>query len=209
MLKSLILALSVFVFTAGAASGMEESAPAPKLPVSISLKKGDSEELATQRQLERLLALYDVSPWVFTNKIVIDSDRSVVPHSHPVLTLSTRHFKDDELLLATFIHENLHWFMEAHPQEVEKAVADLKVMFPKVPVGYPEGAQGERSTYEHLLVGTLEYDAVKPFLGELRARQVIDFWTTDHYTWIYRTILERGRDLRGVLRKHGLNPTAR
>lgn len=207
MLKFLTLALLVFTVTVRAsASEVEKGAPPPKLWLSISLKNGDPEEMATQRQLERLLALYDVQPWVFTNRVVIDSGRSVIPHSHPVLTLSTRHLRDDELLLATFIHENLHWFMDAHSQEVEKAVADLKVMFPKVPAGHPEGARDERSTYEHLLVCTLEYDAIKPLLGELRARQVIDFWTTDHYTWIYRTVLERGWDLRGVLKKHGLNP---
>lgn len=206
MLKSLTLALSVFIFIVPVVSALEESAPAPKPPLSISLKKGESGELATQRQLERLLALYDVSPWVFTNKIVIDGDPRTIPHSHPVLTLSVRHLKDDELLLATFIHENLHWFMDAHPQEVEKAIADLKTMFPKVPVGYPEGAQDERSTYVHLLVCALEYDAIKPMLGELRARQVIEFWTSDHYTWVYRTVLDREWDLRGVLKKNGLNP---
>ena len=207
MAHPLTSALLIFVLLGNApAFGEEKSAPAPKPQVSISLKKGDSKELATQHQLERLIALYDVSPWIFTNRVVIDGDPSVIPHSHPVLTLSTRHLKDDELLLATFLHENIHWFMEAHPQEVDKAIADLKTIFPKVPAGHPEGARDERSGYLHLLVCTLEYDAIKPLLGELKARQVIDFWATDHYTWIYRTVLERGRDLRGVLQKHGLRP---
>lgn len=207
MAKPLTLALLILVFLGVApVSGEEKSAPAPKPRVSISLKKGDAKELATQHQLERLIALYDVSPWIFTNRVVIDGDPRVIPHSHPVLTLSTRHLKDDELLLATFLHENIHWFMEAHPQEVDKAIADLKAIFPKVPAGHPEGARDEYSTYLHLLVCTLEYDAIKPLLGELKARQVIEFWTTDHYAWIYRTVLERGRDLRGVIQKHGLRP---
>ena len=29
--------------------------------------------------------------------------------SHPVLTLHTRHRRDDDLLLSTFLHEQLHW----------------------------------------------------------------------------------------------------
>jgi hypothetical protein len=28
-------------------------------------------------------------------------------------------------------------------------------------------------------------------LGELKARQVMDFWATDHYTWIYKTVVNR------------------
>ena len=42
----------------------------------------------------RLLRTYDLSPWFFTNVIVIDE--KAVPHSHPVLTLYTRHGRDDE-----------------------------------------------------------------------------------------------------------------
>lgn len=41
-----------------------------------------------------------------------------IPYSHPVLTLHTRHLKDDLALLSTFVHEEYHWYETAHPQEV-------------------------------------------------------------------------------------------
>lgn len=47
-------------------------------------------------------------------------------------------------------------------------------------------SDSEDSTYLHLLVNTLEYRADKELLGELKARQVMDFWATDHHTWVYR-----------------------
>jgi hypothetical protein len=53
--------------------------------VSISLKHGDAKERATQSQLERLLAQYDLTPWIFTTSVLIDED--AIPHSHPILTL--------------------------------------------------------------------------------------------------------------------------
>lgn len=34
----------------------------------------------------------------------------------------------------------------------------------------------------------------------------MDFWATDHYTWVSKTVLERERDLGGVLAKHKLLP---
>ena len=77
---------------------------------TISLRHGTVAEQATQRQLEKLFDEYDLSPWLFTQAVVIDED--AVPHSHPVLTLHTRHLKDDLLLLSTFIHEQSHHYCQ-------------------------------------------------------------------------------------------------
>lgn len=171
--------------------------------IEISLKhNNDADEIATKNQMQRLVKQYDVSKWIFTKKIEID--REAIPHSHPVLTLSIRHLKDDELLLSTFVHEQIHWFIEERAEQKKSAVADLRTIFPKVPVGYPEGAQDEESSYYHLLVCYLEYQADRKLFGELKARQIIDFWTTDHYTWIYKQILNEERKIGGVVRKNNL-----
>ena len=70
--------------------------------------------------------------------MVIDSSPGMIPHSHPVLTLSTRHLKDDDLLLSTFLHENLHHFLTQNPEKAEAATKkELRAVFPKVPVGVP------------------------------------------------------------------------
>jgi len=175
----------------------------------ISLKGVNDRERQTEQQLRRLLSLYDLSKWAFSTRIVIDGAFNVIPHSHPVLTLSTRHLKDDELLLSTFVHEQLHWYLSAKQKESEDAYRELKTIFPKVPVGFPEGASDEESTYRHLLVCYLEYQAVRELLGELRAKQVMGFWATDHYTWIYKTILEREREIGALVRKHKLMPVVR
>src|SRR5918911_3601958 len=108
--------------------------------IEITLKHGSREELQTKEQLQRLLKTYDLSKWIFTNSIVIDEE--AIPHSNPVLTLSTRHLKDDELLLSTFVHEQLHRFFQQR-KETDEAVKELRVLFPKVPVGFPDGAEDE------------------------------------------------------------------
>lgn len=173
-------------------------------PIEIALEHDSPAEAETRAQLERLLKEYDLSPWIFTRSIRID-ERSI-PHSHPVLTLHARHVKDDELLVSTFVHEQLHWFLSARNDGTQLAMAELRQMFPTVPGPDEGGARDEQSTYLHLLVCQLERQAVLRLMGELKTRQVMDFWAGDHYQWIYRTVVERSRDIGAILRKHKLVP---
>lgn len=172
--------------------------------IDISLKNGSRDEAATREQLQRLLKIYDLSKWIFTKTVSIDE--KAIPHSHPVLTLSARHLKDDELLLSTFVHEQIHWFLSRNDKATAEAMKDVKALFPKVPSTFPEGADNEESTYRHLLVNYLEYRAARELLGELKAKQVMEFWAGDHYTWIYKTVLERPRDIGNIMFKHNLVP---
>ena len=183
------------------------AAAAAQINLDIALKQGSASEAQTKDQLQRLVKTYDLSKWVFTKSILIDE--KAIPHSHPVLTLSTRHLKDDELLLSTFVHEQAHWFISQNSKNTEAAVKELRALFPKVPVGFPEGGSDEYSTYIHLIVIYLENRANRELFGELRGRQVMDFWASDHYTWIYKTVLERPRDIGEIAFKHRLVPPNR
>ena len=196
-----VLLLTVFALLATGAARAQEK-------INITLAQGTKAEARTKEQLERLLRAYDLSKWIFTRTVVID-EKTTIPHSHPRLTLNTRHLLDDELLLSTFVHEQAHWFVSAREKEAEGALKELRAMFPKVPFGNREGARDERSSYTHLVVIYIEYRALRELLGELRARQVMEFWTHDHYTWIYKTVLERPRDIGQIAFKHNLVPLPR
>ena len=172
--------------------------------LQVVLKQGTPDEARTRDQLQRILATYDLSPWIYTKSIVIDE--RAIPFSHPVLTLHTRHAKDDELLLSTFLHEQLHWFLAERREATEQAVADLRKLFPSVPAGGIAGAGDEYSTYLHLLVCYLEQQADLRVLGELKTKQIIDFWATDHYTWVYQTVIARSRDIGQIMRDRKLTP---
>lgn len=179
--------------------------PSGGCSLDISLAHGNVAEARAQDQLQRIAATHDVSHWCFKKAVVIDSE--AIPHSHPVLTLHTRHTRDDELLLSTFIHEQLHWSL-ASSNNVDDAIADLQKLFPNTPVGYPQGSSDERGNYVHLLVAYLEHRANQQLLGELRARQVMEFWAADHYTWIYRTVLDHAAKIGHVVDRHALRPRA-
>ena len=164
---------------------------------------GDKAELLTRDQLQRLMRQHDLSKWLFTKKVVIDRDEGI-PHSHPVLTLNTDYLKDDELLLSTFVHEQTHWLLEQKGDQTKRAMAELRGLFPNAPSGPPDGARDQESSYRHLIVCYLEYQALRELLGELRGRQVIEFWETHHYKWVYRQVLNDERRIGAVVRKHRL-----
>ena len=135
-------------------------------------------------------------------------DDDAIPHSHPVLTLHTRHLRDDLLLLSTVIHEESHWYLVAHQADVDAAVVDLRALAPGLPVGFPDGAQTEVSSYEHLIVIALEERGMRRLVGELATHEVMEFWATDHYRALYRAVLEKRADVWRVMRAHRLESPA-
>lgn len=168
--------------------------------LAISLAHDSAAEQATRTQLERLLDGYDLHPWLFTDRVVIDE--TTIPHSHPVLTLHTRHLDDDMLLLATYIHEQLHWFLLRDIPAGEAAIDELRARYPNPPIGFPKGANDEESSYEHYLVCYLEYAGMRSLVGEAEARRVMDFWQRDHYTEIYSTVMRDLDAIAEITRRH-------
>jgi hypothetical protein len=150
----------------------------------------------------RLQDRYDLTPWLFTRDVVVDDD--AIPHSHPVLTLHARHLRDDLLLVSTLVHEESHWYLRAHQPDVDAAVAELHAIAPSLPVGFPDGAQSETSSYEHLMVIALEEQGMRRLVGELATHEVMAFWATDHYRALYRFVLEHRGDVWRVMRAHRL-----
>ena len=124
--------------------------------IDIRLQSGTALEERGRDQLRRLLRTYDLQNWLFTRNVLIQS--GVVPHSHPVLTLNTRYLDDDTAQLATFVHEQFHWFLTDHVERAKTnaALTELRALYPTVPTAAPEGASSERSTYLHLIVCHLE-----------------------------------------------------
>lgn len=166
--------------------------------LEISLAQNLDDELAAKAQLERLLQTYDLSRWTFTHQIRIE--KGSVPHSHPVLTLDTRYLNDDDSLLATYIHEQLHWFSFTRPEAVRSAIETLEQIYPTVPVGPPDGARSEFSTYLHLVICYLEYRAVAELTNLKRARKVAERRIARGvYAFVYREILAKPEVFQSIL----------
>jgi hypothetical protein len=184
-----------------ALSAMACSAPSSSM-LEVSLAHESPAEQRTREQLSRIARQYDLSRWIRTH--VIRIDENAIPHSHPVLTLHTRHLDDDDLLLSTFLHEQMHWHLDEKRDATLAAVAELRQRFPVLPVGFPDGARDAQSSYEHLLVNHLEHTALRAIRGPVVAQRVFEFWTTDHYRALYRIELNHETDIARIVEREGL-----
>lgn len=150
----------------------------------------------TRQNLEHLLHVYDLAPFLFTTDIHIQS--RVIPHSHPILTLNTRYAEKPHKLLSVFVHEQLHWWTSQKKVDVNKAIGELKRLFPNQ----------VHSTYLHLIVCTLEYDAMVYFLNKKEATKIVhEFINVDRiYAWTYTQVLKRHKELSRIILKYKLKP---
>jgi hypothetical protein len=175
--------LIVFVFAAFLLSPLSVFAADA---IDIQTSHHSARELQEKLELEQLLKKYDVSKYTFTRTVVIEE--RAMNHAFPVLTLNVHFLGSDDELLSSFLHEQLHWYLAQHRLAMEDAVRQLKVMYPRAPVGLPEGADTEYSTYGHLIDCYLEIQADRQLIGPERTDRLIK--NKPWYTWIYKTILQ-------------------
>jgi len=168
--------LSLFLF---AGLGFGQST---KINVTVST----SRERETKARLEHLIDSYNLEKYTFTHDVVIEE--RAINHAFPVLTLNVRFADSSDELLSSYVHEQLHWYLREHKMQTEDAIAQLRRVYPRVPVGGTEGAETLYSTYGHLIDCYLEIEADRQLIGEQRTMAVIQ--DKGHYTWIYKTDLE-------------------
>lgn len=141
----------------------------------------------------------------------VQIEAGVIPHSHPILTLipQTRgadYLADSERLLGTYIHEQLHWFLQLEStfEAYKNASSELRSLYPDLPTERPEGCGSDRSNYLHIQVNYLEYRALRELLGEAEARMVIE--RVPYYTAIYALVLRDYGQIGKLMTKYRLIP---
>lgn len=172
--------------------------------MEVTLASGTALEREIAGELTALLDQFDLSPWQYTDQVVIEEN--AIPRSHPALTLGT--FNRGPFLLASYLHEQLHWYaLDRMAQFEDVYESHLRQRFPDVPTQRPEGAGSAESTYLHLLVCWLEVDAVRRVLGRERAAQIVDVMVERGvYRWVYRVVRDHFEDLRDIFSSGGLTP---
>ncbi len=176
-------------------------AETPKL--NIRTKSGLPQEEQRKQQMERLAKHYDLSKYTITRDMLIE--RGAINHSSPVLTLNLRFLDNDDLALSAYVHEQGHWvLMERHRPDNPRLLADLQQAFPNLDYRVPEGDGEQRSSYFHIAVCMLEWQAMEELLGPERARKAIEWKQHDHYTGIYALLLSRREQVENVMNRHAV-----
>jgi hypothetical protein len=154
-------------------------------------------------QMERLARQYDLKKYTITRDIVIE--RGAMNHSHPVLTLNLRFLDNDDLALSAYVHEQGHWLLtDRFRSDNPRLFEDLQQTFPNLEIRVPEGDGELRSSYFHIAVCMLEWQAMEDLVGPDRALKVIEWKQGDHYKAIYATILNHRDQVENVLTRHGI-----
>jgi hypothetical protein len=161
---------------------------------------GNEREVAAVAQLEGLLERYDLSRWCFTDVCRVQS--MVVPRSHPVLRLNTRHLGDDDQALSTFLHEQLHWWLYQHPG-ADGAIEAVRARWPEPPGATDGGAANAFSTWLHLVLCPLEMQAVEEVLGHDLPQAAR---ASGHYSWIYQQVQQDPSWFADLAAAHDLVP---
>lgn len=172
--------------------------------VRISVKGEAPRVLEGREKLVRILQQHELRPWIVQREIVISGEG--IPHSHPELTLTTgpAYFDDDNRQLSSFIHEQIHWYLDKDQNKAAlgRVLTRLRELYPEVPVGNGQGARSEFSTRLHLVVNWLELDAGVELLGEAEARRIAS--TYSHYRWIYERVLQDTATIGAIIAGEGL-----
>src|SRR5258708_22571954 len=95
-------------------------------PVDIQTKNGNLREVQAREELKDILGKYDLSKYTFTRQVVFE--QGAMNHAFPVLTMNVRFVRSDVEMLSSFLHEQLHWWLRDHPNEMQRAVPQLRAL---------------------------------------------------------------------------------
>src|SRR5215510_5316855 len=147
-------------------------AQTPKL--NIKLQHESPGEQRRKEQIERLATKYDLKKYTITRDILID--QQAINHSTPVLTQNLRFLDNDDLALSAYVHEQAHWLLiDRHRGVAREMLPDLKRLYPNLPIAPPQGDGNEGTSYIHLVVLMLEWQALEDLIGVEHAHAVMEF----------------------------------
>jgi hypothetical protein len=178
--------------------GRNDSVPAlPAAGVDVRAAHGAESELAGAAALREVLARHDLRRWMFTDLVLVDGQIRG-GFSHPLTISPDMLVRGPASALATFLHEQLHW-LDCPGIDAAATVARQRWPDPPPP---PAGCRDAESTWLHMTICALEYQAVSDLLGPAGA--AAEFAPRLHYGWVYRQILDDPAWFRSFLDRHDI-----
>jgi hypothetical protein len=162
------------------------------MELNIASKNNNPRELEVVEVVRAICLKYDLP--AFTQTIVVE--KGVIPHSHPILTLNTR-VTDERLILQTLVHEQLHWYVQEHPQYKE-CITYLKTKY------QDDGEHNKSGTYpdsywEHIIVCFNTRNYLKNILPKEDTGWIYEQWQA--YPTLEKLIVEKKSEIQADLGK--------
>ncbi len=162
----------------------------------------DKETAMTKQNLLHLAQVYDLSPFLFTKRVMISSESKAT--AKPILTLGTEEAEAPKLLLANFLGLELDWWLSTKKELEDAALAQLRKIYPKVPQAEALAAHRE------LLLSFLKMRALEFYLGKVEARLVMQEISKKMKPtrWADTQVLRQDNSVQKVVETIGLYPPA-
>jgi hypothetical protein len=173
--------------------------------IDIDLSAAQALAEKVRNALVMLRERYNLGRYEYTKKVRIAPTE--LCYSHPVLTLNTS-LRAENAILCTYLHEQMHWYLtwysHVNRSGWQEIWSTIRQTYPSLPVGFPQGANDEHSSYLHIIVNYLEIEAAGDVLGSDIARDVAA--KNFVYRGIYEIVLREWESLTALYRRHGLIP---
>jgi hypothetical protein len=177
------------------------SGKTPKL--NITLKTFSDREQKKKSQLIRLADEYDLTRYTITRDIVIEE--GAVNHSSPVLTLNPMFLDNDDRALSVYVHEQGHWvMMTRHHAPTRDMIVELRRLYPNINIQPPYGDGNPGTSYGHLVVIMLEWQALEELIGVRRARAVLEYKRQERYRDLFGTVMDHRSQMEEFLKRYDL-----
>jgi hypothetical protein len=159
--------------------------------------------------LAALRRRHDLARYEYTNVVRIVPGGETF--ARPVLQLGNRFASSEDLLLSTYLHEQMHWYLwylgTPERDMVAPFMDELVRRYPDAPIDVADGsARGYDATYEHLVVNWLEIAAASEFIGRDRALAVARAQRLRSYGWLYDTVVRDWDKLGELYERHDIVP---
>ena len=178
-----------------------------QLDIDLDHAKREAERM--RDMLSALRRRHDLSRYEYTTIVRIVPGGETF--AHPVLTLGNRFACNEDLLLSTYLHEQMHWYLwylgTPERDMLAPFMDELVRRYPDAPIDIANGgARGYDATYEHLVVNWLEIAATSEFIGRERALAVAHAQRLRSYGWLYRKVVRDWDALGELYERHDIVP---
>jgi hypothetical protein len=150
--------------------------------------------------LDSLCARYDLTPFVFTQRVRIDPGGAA--RARPVLTLGTGSIGDPPRFLAEFLFQQMQWFLAAREQASSEAAAALQTSFPDFYDQNRELAEHPAALFRTVAAAWLELQAMLRFFDVEDAEDALR--SHDAARPVYRLVLRHRAAVGKIMEAHGL-----
>jgi hypothetical protein len=169
-----------------------------RFTLTMATEQSTKAEIETMRLLKSFILQYNLDPWIKTRQICIQQGARSM--SNP-LTLHTSYNDRPMMLLATFLHEQMHKLESLFEADFKGAMREVQAWCPPECLD-PSVCGNLKAAYGHFIVIFFEIDALKRLLGLPQTLDIIR--QKEHNQWIYQKVQDNTDHLRSIYRRYHL-----